>query len=691
MDMLRDIDIAHSVKPKTIGSLAADLGIDPDDLIPFGHYRGKVHFRAISRSRRPEGKLILVSAITPTAAGEGKTTTSIGLAQGLARIGVSVAAALREPSMGPLFGMKGGATGGGRAQVIPVDEINMMFNGEFPAVQAAHNLLAAALDNAVHHRELPDIDPRRIIFPRVVDMNDRSLRRVIIGLGGATMGVPRESHYDITAASEVMAILALANDYDDLRRRLSRILVGLTHDEKPITAESLGVAGAMTAILKEAIHPNLVQTLEGVPVFVHCGPFANIAHGSNSVLATRMALSHADYCVTEAGFGFDLGAEKFFDITCRAGGFAPEVTVLVATCRALKMHGGVGKKMLSTPDPAAVERGLPNMEKHIENIRRFDVPVVVAINRFAADTVGEIEVVRKRCADLGVRCAVSDAHARGGDGAVELARAVVDETCHGCQVPLRPLYEPDWTPERKIEMIAREIYGAAHVDYAADGVRDLKTVYKLGYEKLSVCMAKTPKSLSDNPDLLGRPKDFIITVRAIEVAAGAGFIVPLTGDVMRMPGLPRKPAYLSIDVDENGEIVGQGGDARVARRSAGTSRLSRCGGRGAGGGRIDADLAGVLHEREIDRAERLVAGLAGDGGLHGGRVKRVDRDVDARLLDARELIGKRDRLLRVGRGGREHVHEVRATGNGGRRDRGRKGRRVARVERLVEIRDEPAD
>lgn len=556
MSIQRDIDIAHSVKPKPIGRIAADLGIEPDDLIPFGYYRGKVHFRAIARSKRPEGKLILVSAITPTPAGEGKTTMTIGLAQGLAKVGANVTAALREPSMGPLFGMKGGATGGGRSQIIPMEDINLMFNGDFPAVQAAHNLLAAALDNAAHHRELPDLDPRRIIFPRVVDMNDRSLRRVIIGLGGATMGVPRESHYDITAASEVMAILALSNDYDDLRRRLSRILVGLTYGEEPITAESLHVAGAMTAILKEAIHPNLVQTLEGVPVFVHCGPFANIAHGSNSVLATRMALAHADYCVTEAGFGFDLGAEKFFDITCRAGGYAPEMTVLVATCRALKMHGGVGKKQLGEPDPAAVERGLPNMEKHIENIKKFNVPVVIAINRFASDTDEEIAVVKKRCDELGVSCALADVHARGGEGGVELAKMVLDATCKGCQLPLKPLYEPEWTPERKIETIAREIYGAVHVDYTADGKRDLKTVYKLGYDKTFVCMAKTPKSLSDNPDLLGRPKDFVITVRGIEIAAGAGFIVPLTGDVMRMPGLPKKPAYVNMDIDANGEVVG---------------------------------------------------------------------------------------------------------------------------------------
>ncbi|MCP4679965.1 MAG: formate--tetrahydrofolate ligase [Deltaproteobacteria bacterium] len=556
MSFPTDIEIARKSPPRPIGKIASDLSIHPDDLIPFGYNRAKVNYRAIERSERPEGQLILVSAITPTPAGEGKTTISIGLAQGLAKIGKRVALALREPSMGPLFGMKGGATGGGYSQVIPMDEINLMFNGDFPAISAAHNLLAAALDNSIHYRQLPDLDPRRIIFPRVVDMNDRSLRRLVIGLGGKTMGVPRETHYDITAASEVMAIMALAQNHDDLRQRLSRILVGLTYDGKPITAESLKVSGAMTTILKEAIHPNLVQTLEGVPAFIHCGPFANIAHGSNSVLATRMALFHADYAVTEAGFGFDLGAEKFFDITCRAGGYAPELCVLVATVRALKMHGGVKKKKLKDTDPAAVERGLPNMEKHIENIAKFQVPVVVAVNRFEGDDPEELNVVLERCKELGVPAAIADIHARGGEGGVELAEAVVDAMCEGCQVPLKPLYDYDWSPEKKIDAIAKEIYGAEHVDYTIDGKRDLKTVYKLGYDKLAVCMAKTPKSLSDNPALLGRPKDFIITVRGIEISAGAGFIVPLTGDILRMPGLPKKPAYLGIDLLDDGTVVG---------------------------------------------------------------------------------------------------------------------------------------
>lgn len=556
MSFRPDIEIARQFTPQPIRQIADRLKIAKEDLIPFGDVRAKVHFRAIEKSERPEGQLILVSAITPTPAGEGKTTISIGLAQGLAKLGKNVALALREPSMGPLFGMKGGATGGGYSQIIPMEDINLMFNGDFPAISAAHNLLAAALDNAVYYRQLPDLDPRRIIFPRVIDMNDRALRRLIIGLGGNTMGVPRETHYDITAASEVMAILALSNDYRDLKEKLGRILVGLTYDGEPITAASLQVAGAMTTILKEAIHPNLVQSLEGVPAFVHCGPFANIAHGSNSVLATKMALAYADYAVTEAGFGFDLGAEKFFDITCRAGGYAPELCVLVATARALKMHGGVRKKNLSASDPAAVERGLVNLDKHIENINKFQVPVVVAVNRFAGDDPEELAVIRKHCAELKVPAAIADIHARGGEGGVELAQAVLDAICEGCQLPLKPLYDYEWSPEKKIEMIAREIYGAEHVDYTQDGRRDLKTVYKLGYQNLAVCVAKTQKSLSDNPELLGRPKDFIITVRGIEISAGAGFIVPLTGDILRMPGLPKRPSYLDIDLNDDGIIEG---------------------------------------------------------------------------------------------------------------------------------------
>ena len=554
--MKKDIEIAQSREPVPIQEIAERLNIDPKDLTEYGKYKAKVNIDAIERSKRPEGQLILVSAITPTPAGEGKTTMSIGLAQGLAKLGKKVSVALREPSMGPLFGVKGGATGGGYSQVIPMADINLHFNGDFHAVSSAHNLLAAALDNAIHFRKIPKLDPRRIIFPRVMDMNDRSLRHVIVGLGGNKMGVPRETYFDITSASEVMAILALSNNFTELKKRLSRILVGLTFDGQPITAESLHVAGAMTAVLKDAIHPNLVQTLEGVPAFIHCGPFANIAHGSNSILATRLALAYSDYVVTEAGFGFDLGAEKFFDITCRDGNYAPELCVLVVTIRALKMHGNVKRRDLKEKNPEAVKKGLVNMEKHIENIHKFQVPVVVAINRFADDSTEEIKVVMDRCKELKVQVSVADVFAKGGEGGKELASKVVEKICDGIQEPLRPLYEPEWTPEKKIETIAKEIYGAKHVDYTADGKRDLKTVYKLGYDKLKVCMAKTPRSLSDNPKLLGRPEHFIVTVREIEIAAGAGFIVPLTGDILRMPGLPSKPSYLDINVDSRGKITG---------------------------------------------------------------------------------------------------------------------------------------
>jgi len=554
--MKKDIEIAQSKEPVPIKEIAERLKIDPNDLIVYGKYKAKVNIDAIERSKRTEGQLILVSAITPTPAGEGKTTMSIGLAQGLAKLGKKVSVALREPSMGPLFGVKGGATGGGYSQVIPMADINLHFNGDFHAVSSAHNLLAAALDNAIHFRKIPKLDPRRIVFPRVMDMNDRSLRRVIVGLGGNKMGVPRETYFDITSASEVMAILALSNNFTELKERLSRILVGLTYKGEPITAESLQVAGAMTAILKDAIHPNLVQTLEGVPAFIHCGPFANIAHGSNSILATRLALAYSDYVVTEAGFGFDLGAEKFFDITCRDGNYAPELCVLVVTIRALKMHGNVKRRDLKEKNPKAVQRGLVNMEKHIENIHKFQIPVVVAINRFADDTSEEIKVVLDRCEALKVPVAVADVFAKGGEGGKELASKVMEKICDGLQEPLRPLYEPEWSPEKKIETIAKEIYGAEHVDYTADGKRDLKTVYRLGYDKLKVCMAKTPKSLSDNPKLLGRPEHFIVTVREIEIAAGAGFIVPLTGDILRMPGLPSKPSYLDINVNIEGKITG---------------------------------------------------------------------------------------------------------------------------------------
>lgn len=555
MSFPSDIEIAHSVKPRPVKKIAESIDLPPEDLIPYGYDKAKIQFCAIEKSKRPAGQLILVSAITPTPAGEGKTTTAIGLAQGMKKLGKRVALALREPSMGPLFGMKGGATGGGYSQVIPMEDINLQFTGDFPAISAAHNLLAAALDNALHQRQLLDLDPRRITFPRVVDMNDRALRRIVIGLGGNTMSVPRESYYDITAASEVMAILCLSKDYDDLKARLKRILIGLTYGGKPVTAESLKVAGAMTIILKNAIHPNLVQTLEGVPALIHGGPFANTAHGSNSILATRMALAYADYAVTEAGFGFDLGAEKFFDITCCVGGFAPRACVLVTTVRALKIHGGVKSEDMDKPNPDAVSRGLPNMDKHIENICKFQVPVIVAVNKFHADTGEELRVILNRCKEMNVPVAVTDHFAMGGEGAVDLAETVL-ETLSSKQLPLKPLYEYEWGAEEKIETIAKEIYGARHVDYTMEGKRDLESVYNLGYGNIGVCIAKTQKSLSDNPKLLGRPEHFVVTVRRIEIAAGAGFIVPVTGEILRMPGLPQKPAYEHMDIDKEGNITG---------------------------------------------------------------------------------------------------------------------------------------
>lgn len=498
---------------------------------------------------------MLVSAITPTPAGEGKTTTSIGLAQGMARLGRSVCLALREPSLGPIFGMKGGATGGGRSTLIPSEDINLHFTGDMHAVTAAHNLLAAAVDNHLYWGNRAGLDPRTVRFRRVMDMNDRALRNIVIGLGGRTQGIPRESGFDITAASEVMAILALSGGIDDLRSRLSRIFVGLTWEGERLTAEFAEVAGAMCVLLKQAILPNLVQTAEGVPAFVHAGPFANIAHGCNSILATRMALSFADWAITEAGFGFDLGAEKFFDIKCVYGGFRPCVVVLVATCRALKMHGGVRKGALDSPDPGAVEAGLPNLDKHVENIRKFGVHPVVCINRFPHDTPEEIEVVRGRCARLGVPSAVGEGYERGGEGMTELAEAVI-ASATSCPGSLKPLYDWAWPVERKIQTIAGEMYGAEHVDYTPAARKDLATIGKFGYQGLPVCIAKTQNSLSDNPELLGRPKDFVVTVREIHISAGAGFLVPVTGEIMRMPGLPSVPAASRMDLGPAGEVLG---------------------------------------------------------------------------------------------------------------------------------------
>jgi formate--tetrahydrofolate ligase len=553
--MKSDIEISRSITPKPIAEIAAKLGLGPDDFQPYGQFIGKIEPTVLKRPKRNEkAKLILVSAITPTPAGEGKTTTSIGLAQGLARIGESVCLALREPSLGPCMGIKGGATGGGYSQVYPMDRINLHFTGDFHAITTAHNLLAATLDNHLYFGNPLGLDPRRTLWKRVMDMNDRSLRNAIVGLGGPLQGVPRETGFDITAASEVMAILCLSENEADLRKRLDRILIGLTYDKSPVEASKLNVSGAMVALLADAMKPNLVQTLEGVPALIHGGPFANIAHGCNSVLATRTALHLADWAVTEAGFGCDLGAEKFFDIKCRTAGFDPAAVVLVATVRALKMHGGRAKDELTEPDAAAVVAGLPNLEKHIETVKGFGKPPIVALNRFPADTDEEIDVIRKKCAALGVSFALGDHHQKGGEGALDLAKAVVAETSKPTG-PFRPAYELSDPIRDKVRKIAQKIYGARDVQFTKEAEKQIDDADKLGFGGVPVCIAKTQNSLSDDPKLLGRPTGFDVTVRGLEINAGAGFVVVLTGDILRMPGLPRKPRAENIDFVD-GKIEG---------------------------------------------------------------------------------------------------------------------------------------
>ncbi len=539
-------------QPRPIREVARSLGIDDKYLVPYGDDKAKVRLEARNNGR-PDGKLILVSAITPTKSGEGKTTTSIGLAQGFAKLGEKVCLALREPSLGPVFGMKGGATGGGKASLVPKDQINLHFTGDFHAITSANNLLAALIDNHIYHGSRPRIDSRQVLWRRVVDLNDRALRHVVVGLGGRLQGVPREGGFDITPASEVMAALCLAEDENDLRARLSRLLVAFTWRGEPVTAGDLNASGAMMALLREAMMPNLVQTMDGVPAFVHGGPFANIAHGCNSVIATKMALAHADWVVTEAGFGFDLGAEKFFDIKCTSAGLDTAAVVLVATVRALKCHGGV-KKNLEKPDAAAVERGLPNLYKHIESIRAFGEKPVVALNQFHTDSGDEIEVVEKACAELGVPFALADHFARGGDGGKALAEAVITHHEREHQ-QFHPLYElSDPIPE-KIFKVASTMYGASSVQYTKKAKVALKKIEELGYGELPVCIAKTPTSLTDQPTRTGRPVDFEITVSDFVVSAGAGFVVALLGDIMRMPGLPVEPQAHHIDL-KDGEIVG---------------------------------------------------------------------------------------------------------------------------------------
>ncbi|MEM7050032.1 MAG: formate--tetrahydrofolate ligase [Acidobacteriota bacterium] len=532
---------------RTIEGLADHLGIDRQNVIPYGTEKAKVQLDALD-SDRPQGKLVLVSAITPTKAGEGKTTTSIGLAQGLAHIGQQAALALREPSLGPTFGMKGGATGGGRSIVIPEADINLHFTGDFHAISAANNLLAALLDNHLHHGNELGIDVRQISWRRVVDLNDRALRNVIVGLGGPMQGVPRENGFDITPASEVMAVLCLSEGEEDLRARLSRLQVAVNRDGDPVTAADLKAVGSMMVVLKDALMPNLVQTIEGVPAFIHGGPFANIAHGCNSVLATKMALANSDWVVTEAGFGFDLGGEKFFDIKCRSAGLDPAVVVLVATVRALRHHGsGSGDN-----DPAAVAAGIPNLQKHIENARQFGYEPVVALNQFGDDTEDEIAVVERACAEMGTPFAVSDHFGQGGVGAADLAALVVAHA-ESHRQPHRPLYEVDQPIKEKMETVAQRIYGASAVNYTPKAEKDLRRIENVGLSNLPLCVAKTPASLSDNPALAGRPEGFEITVGSVVAAAGAGFVIPLLGNILRMPGLAKVPQAHHIDLVD-GEI-----------------------------------------------------------------------------------------------------------------------------------------
>ncbi len=538
-----------SLRP--IQDVAADLGLTPSDLVPYGHDKAKLDVDVAAGA--PHGHMILVSAITPTPAGEGKTTTTIGLVQGLSKLDVKVCAALREPSLGPCFGIKGGGTGGGNSRIEPSPQINLHFTGDFHAITAAHNLLAAMLDNHLFFGNELDIDPTQIVWPRVLDVNDRALRQSVVGLGGRGQGVPRENSFDITAASEVMAVLCLANDLDDLRARLDRLLVAYTRDRQPVTAGQLGATGAMVALLADAIRPNLVQTTEGVPAIVHGGPFANIAHGCNSVIATRAALRLADVVVTEAGFGFDLGAEKFFDIKCRSAGLAPALVVLVTTVKALKMHGGTALADLGKPDAEAVRAGLPNLSRHLESLAGFGVEAVVAINRFGTDTDEEIAVIREHCAGR-ARCATSDHFARGGEGALELAREVLDALPAEAP-PLKPVYALTDKVPVKIEKIVRQVYGGVGIELTAEARRDLGAIKRLGLLGLPVCMAKTQNSLSDDPKRRGRPEGFTVTVRRVLPNTGAGFLVVLTGDMMRMPGLPRVPAALAVDLVD-GKIVG---------------------------------------------------------------------------------------------------------------------------------------
>lgn len=557
--MLSDIEIAKQAKMLKIGEIAKQLGIAEEDIEPYGHYKAKLSEQLYTKLKdKPDGKLILVTAINPTPAGEGKTTISVGLAESMAKIGKKAILALREPSLGPVFGIKGGAAGGGYAQVVPMEDINLHFTGDMHAITAANNLLCALIDNSMQQGNPLRIDQRRILFKRCMDMNDRALRNVIVGLGGKINGVPREDGFQITVASEIMAILCLADDLADLKARLERILVGYNLDGEPVYAKELGGCGAMAALLKDALKPNLVQTLENTPAIMHGGPFANIAHGCNSVRATKLCLKLTDYAITEAGFGSDLGAEKFFDIKCRYAGLSPSCVVLVATIRALKYNGGVDRANLTEENVEALKKGVVNLKTHIENMHKFGVPVVVAINRFHTDTDAEIRVIKDVCAEMGVEVSLAEIFAKGGEGGADLAEKVCAtiERCEGCRTDFKPLYDVDLPIKEKIAAVAREIYRADGVIYTAQAEKALKEIEALGKTDLPICVAKTQYSLSDDPKKLGKPENFEITVRDMKLSSGAGFIVVYTGDIMTMPGLPKKPAAFSIDVDNEGNIYG---------------------------------------------------------------------------------------------------------------------------------------
>lgn len=554
--MKSDLEIAKAAKMRPIVEIAEKLNIHEDQLHLFGKNIAKLSLSLIDEEVIRRKKLILVTAITPTPAGEGKTTTSIGLTEGLNRIGVKTMVVIREPSLGPVFGIKGGAAGGGFSQVLPMEDINLHFTGDMSAVERAHNLLSALIDNHLQSKDnILNLDPRKIIWKRVIDMNERALRDIIIGLGGSKQGIPRQTGFDITAASEVMAALCLARDLEDLKEKFGNILVGFTYDDKPVYARDFHAQGAMAALMKYAIMPNLVQTIEGNPALIHGGPFANIAQGTNTLIATKMGLSLADYVVTEAGFASELGAEKFLNIKCQYGGLSPNASVIVATIRALKYHGGVKLSQLAEDNPAAVEKGLPNLEKHIENIQHFNLKPVVAINKFATDSPEEIEVVMNRCRELGIKVAINEAWEKGGQGAEELAHLVKEaaESCHTC---FTPLYDFDWDIEKKLHTIARKLYGADHVEYTVKAQGQMRMFERIGLDKLPVCVAKTQKSLSDDQYKLGRPTGFTVKIREFEMAAGAGFIIPIAGTIMRMPGLPSHPSAEKIDIDKDGNITG---------------------------------------------------------------------------------------------------------------------------------------